>query len=277
MSSALHAPAARSTLLGLRRHANLIRELVARDVRDRYSGSWLGMIWALLTPIILIAIYSIVFGAVFGSRIPGMEAKHSGTFGFGVYLYSGLLVFTIFSEVLSKSPSLVWTNPNYVKKVVFPLEVLPIVALISALVHSILPFGVLLLAMFFILGSVPITAVLYPFAILLMLPMLMGLAWAIAALGAYVRDLGQLIGLVMTVLMFMSPIFFPVSKFPAWVQPFVRVNPITVIIELCNAALFGSPAPAVGSVVTYAVISIAIFFLGWKIFDACRAGFADVL
>ena len=99
----LHAPTTPATLRGLLSHGNLIRELVARDVRDRYSGSWLGMVWALITPMVLIAIYAIVFGAIFGSRIPGMETQHSGTFGFGVYLFSGLLVFTIFSEVLNKS------------------------------------------------------------------------------------------------------------------------------------------------------------------------------
>jgi lipopolysaccharide transport system permease protein len=107
--------------------------------------------------------------------------------------------------------------------------------------------------------------------------MLLGLAWAIAALGAYVRDLGQLITLAMTVLMFMSPIFVPLAKFPVWAQPIVRLNPICIPIELCNAALFGSPMPATGSVVTYAICSVAVFFTGWKIFEACRAGFADVI
>jgi lipopolysaccharide transport system permease protein len=273
----LHAPSAPATLRGLRQHANLIRELVARDVRDRYSGSWLGMVWALITPIVLIAIYSIVFGAIFGSRIPGMETQHSGTFGFGVYLFSGLLVFTIFSEVIGRAPAMIWSNANYVKKVVFPLEVLPVIAVISALVHSILPFAVLIVAEFFILDAVPATALLYPFALVLMLPMLLGLAWAIAALGAYVRDLGQLIGLIMTVLMFLSPIFVPVAKFPEWAQPIVRLNPICIVVELCNAALFGSPAPGAGTVITYVICSIAVFFAGWKIFEACRAGFADVI
>ncbi|HYC36860.1 MAG TPA: ABC transporter permease [Usitatibacter sp.] len=273
--SALHAPSSRATLPGLLPHVNLIRELVRRDVRERYSGSILGMVWALLTPIVLITIYSIVFGAVFGSRIPGMEK--SGTFAFGVYLYSGLLVYTIFGEVLGRSPTLIWSHPSYVKKVVFPLEVLPMVVLVSALVHSVLPFAVLILAMFLVLGSVPATALLYPLIVMLMLPMLMGFAWAIAALGAYVRDLGQVIALMLTVLMFLSPIFFPISKFPAWIQPFVRLNPICIPIELCNAALFGSPAPPMSALVVYVAASAALFFAGWKVFQVFRDGFADVI
>lgn len=275
--SSLHAPSTRQrSVLALWQHSNLIRELVARDLRDRYSGSWLGMVWTLVTPIVFITIYAIVFGAVFGARIPGMEDK-SGTFGFGVYLYSGLLVYTILAEVLSKSPTLVWSNPNYVKKVVFPLEILPVVVMVSAIVHSILPFAVLLVATYFILGSVPATAVFYPLAIVLALPMIQGLAWAIAALGAYVRDLGQVVSILVTVFMFMSPVFFPVAKFPPVVQPLVRLNPISVPVELANAALFASPLPPPGIVAGYAVASIVVFFLGWKVFQACRHGFADVI
>jgi lipopolysaccharide transport system permease protein len=148
---------------------------------------------------------------------------------------------------------------------------------ISSLVHSVLPFIVLLVAAYFVVGPLPATAALYPFAVLVMIPMLLGLGWAIAALGAYVRDLGQVITLAVTVFMFLSPIFVPVGKFPAWAQPLVRLNPVTVPIELCNAALFGTPAPGIETVLTYTVCSVAVCVIGWKIFAICRSGFADVV
>lgn len=257
-------------------NSNLLKELVRRDVRDRYSGSWLGIAWSLITPILLIVIYATVFGAIFGTRIPGME-KHESTFGFGVYLYSGLLVFSIFAEVVTRSPGLIYGNPNYVKKVVFPLELLPIVVLCSAFVNAALPLAVLLAATFVILGSLPPTAILYPFGLLLMVPMLVGLGWAISALGTYVRDLGHAIGLLVTVFMFLSPIFVPVAKFPAWAQPIVRTNPISVPIEICNGFLFNTPLPPLPVVIAYAFTSVVVLFAGWKVFSACRPGFADVL
>jgi lipopolysaccharide transport system permease protein len=264
-------------VLSVLQHRNLLRELVTRDLKERYSGSMLGMTWSVITPILLILIYAVVFGAIFGSKIPGMDAKHSGTYGFGVYLYSGLLVFTIFSEVLTKAPALVYGNANYVKKVVFPLEILPVVTVISALVHSIIPFVVLLVATFFIVGSLPATALLYPFAVALMVPMILGIGWMVSALGAYVRDLGQAIALLVTVLMFLSPIFVPVANYPRWAQPIVRSNPVSVPIELGNALLFGSALPPLSTIAVYAVCSIIIFFAGRRIFEACRPGFPDVI
>ncbi len=260
----------------LHNHA-LIREMVIREIKGRYRASLLGMLWFVLTPLFLITIYTIVFGVVFQVRTPVRAAQSTGVAEFGIYLFSGLLVFTIFSDVISRSSSLIVENVNYVKKVVFPLEILPVVVLLTALAHGLAAFLALLGAMLIVLGSVPPTAVLFPLVIMMLLPMLLGFSWVLAGVGTYVRDLSQFIGMVLTCTMFLSPIFIPLANFPGEFQTLVLLNPVSVVVETGRTMLFDTTLMPLGILATYLTLSCLVMFGGWVVFQKLRVGFADVL
>ena len=264
-------------LSSVRQHWRLIVSLTRRDLAERFQGSLLGPLWYLITPAILILTYTLVFGVVFKVRAPFARGAESSNVEFGLFLFSGLLIFTVFSDVVSRSSSLVVSKPNFVKKVVFPLEILSIVAVLSALAGGVLSFALLLLATLVLTGGVAVTSVLYLSALLLMIPMLVGLSWFLAALGTYVRDVAQIIGLLLTVVLFLSPVFTPLSAFPATVRAYLLLNPVSIPIELGHLTFFLRETPPLGSIAAYLGAALAVMSLGWAFFQKTRTGFADVL
>ena len=178
--------------------------------------------WSLFTPLFMLAVYTFVFGTVFKARwtppdTPAAGAEHA-TAEFAIVLFAGLIVFQLFGEVITRAPGLVLANVSYVKKVVFPLEILPVVAMASALFHSGVSLLVLFAAMLGFNGSIPVTAVLLPIVLAPYTGLILGLAWFLASLGVYVRDIGQILSTLVTALMFLSPIFFPPSALPEWMR-----------------------------------------------------------
>jgi lipopolysaccharide transport system permease protein len=215
---------------------------------------------------------------VFQSRWSG--AGHVGSnskFEFAIVLYAGLLVFNLFSECISRAPSLILSNANYVKKVVFPLEVLPWVALGSALFHVLIGFGVILV--FIVLAGMPLhaSAVLFPLVLLPLVPMIMGLCWLLSSVGVFFRDIGQIIGMALTALMFLSPIFYPTSALPESLQSLLYWNPLTFVIEQSRNVLIWGTLPDFGGLAVYSAVSLGVAWLGLLAFKAMRSGFADVL
>jgi lipopolysaccharide transport system permease protein len=250
--------------------------MVHRDIAGRYRGTLIGMLWSLLTPLFMLAVYTIVFGAVFKSRWTG-QAADTPPGEFAIILFAGLTVFQLFGEVINRSPSLVLTNVNLVKKVVFPLEILAPVALGSAVCHAAISLIVLLGAMLAVYGAVPLTAlwspvILAPYALLIL-----GLAWLLASLGVYYRDTSQVLGTLVTALMFLSPVFYPLSALPESLRPWLALNPIVFPVEATRAALVFGKSPDLGALLIYSLIAAATAASGYMWFQRTRRGFADVL
>lgn len=258
------------------KHRTLIGQFVRRDVLGRYRGSLFGLGWALLTPIIMLGIYTFVFVEIFNARW-GNGAAPANSSEFALQLFTGLIVFNLFAEVVSHAPTMVLEYPNLVKKVVFPIEVLPWAAVFTALFQFMLNLGVLMAAIIWMRESVYVTALALPLILLPFLALLLGLGWFLAATGVYLRDTAPLVGMLLTGMMFVSPIFYPASALPRWLQPFMQFNPLTVPIEQLRRILLEGHWPDWGPLGLYGCAACVLAFLGARWFQVTRQGFADVL
>ncbi|MBP9872314.1 MAG: ABC transporter permease [Nitrosomonas sp.] len=264
--------------LSLKRHYPLILQLIKREVVGRYRGSLLGMLWSLINPILMLAIYTFVFSVVFKIRMDQQDGSiYDDKFAFALVLFVGLIIFNLFSECLSRAPGLILANVNYVKKIIFPLEILPWVNLGSALFHASISFSVLLGFLLLIDHPIHWTSIYLPIIVLPLLFLIIGLSWFLASIGVFVRDIGQFIGLILTMLMFMSPIFYPASALPASVRDYLFLNPLTFIIEQTRTVILYGQSPNWIGLAAYYVIALLIAWAGMVWFEKTRKGFADVL
>jgi lipopolysaccharide transport system permease protein len=201
--------------------------MTLRDIYSRYRGSLVGLAWSFITPILLLLVYTFVFSVVFEARwnASGDESKTD----FAIILFAGMIVYNLFAELVNRAPGLVTSNVNYVKKVIFPLEILPWVALGSALFHTVISLFVLLLVQLILKLALPWTIIFFPLALLPLIFASVGFAWFLAALGVYVRDIGQVTGILTTILLFMSAVFYPVSALPEEYQIWLQINPLVPI------------------------------------------------
>ena len=257
------------------RNRQLITQMTRREVAGRYKGSALGLAWSFLNPVFMLAVYTFVFSTVFKARW-GLDASESKT-QFAVVLFVGMIVHGLFAEVLNRAPNLILTNVNYVKKVVFPLEVLAVVAIGAALFHSLISLSVLLAAFAIFNGFLHWTAIFIPLVLTPFVLLTLGLAWVLASLGAYLRDVGQSIGLITTVLMFLAPVFYPVTALPVNFRPWLLANPLTFIIEQARDVLIWGHMPDWIGLGVYTLVAIAVVWAGFFWFQKTRKGFADVL
>lgn len=258
---------------------SLILSLTRREIAGRYRGSLFGLLWSLLTPLLMLAIYTFVFGVVIRARWStpsGASAEHS-TAEFAVILFAGLMMFQFFSESVGSSPGLIVNNKNYVKKIVFPVKILPVVSAGACLFHTLISLGVLLVFVWGVYGFIPWTAILAPLVLAPLVLLSLGLSWLLAAAGVYFRDIGQVVPPLLTAMMFLSPIFFPRTALPDWLQPYLSLNPLTIPVEsLREVAVFGRQ-PDWSDLGLYAIAAVAVAVLGERFFQAVRRGFADVL
>ncbi len=256
------------------RNRGLAKALVQREVVGRYRGSFMGILWSFFNPVFMLLIYTFVFSVVFKARWnSGSDSKTE----FALVLFAGLIVFNLFAECFNRAPSLILSNVNYVKKVVFPLEILPWVAMGSAMFHTLISLGVWLIAYLIFFGVPHLTILLLPFIILPLLLFILGITWGLASLGVYLRDVSQFIGLFTTVLMFLSPVFFPSTALPEKYRHLMLLNPLTPAIEQARDVLFWGKVPDLIMLLVYLLISILIAWLGFAWFQKTRKGFADVL
>ncbi|MCG5238967.1 ABC transporter permease [Azospirillum doebereinerae] len=255
-------------------HRRLILRLSKREVDARYRGSMLGVVWAVLTPLLMLAVYTFVFTTIFQARW-GKAGDSSGEFA--LLLFSGLILFTVFSECVNRAPGLLLENVSYIKKVVFPLEILPVVGLVVALFNAGLSFAILLVFYLVVLGLPPVTTLLLPLVLAPLCLMTLGVSWFLAASGIFLRDIRQVVGVAVSVLMFLSPIFYPISAVPDRFRWVIHLNPLTGILEQARELLFwGSvPAPLEWALATLAGWLCA--WLGYAWFMKTRRGFADVV
>jgi lipopolysaccharide transport system permease protein len=264
----------REIVASLWRNRSLLKASIKREVLGRYRGSVMGVLWSFFNPVFMLIVYTFVFSVVFQARwSSGSESKTE----FALVLFAGLLVFNLFAECINRAPGLIVGNQNYVKKVVYPLEILPWVGLGAALFHGAVSLGVWLIAYLIFFGLPHATMLYLPLILLPFGLFIMGLSWALASLGVYLRDVGQFIGLLTTVLMFLSPIFYPASALPEAYRPLLYMNPLTPVIEQTRDVLFWGKAPDFAMLGIYLVATSLIAWLGFAWFQKTRKGFADVL
>jgi lipopolysaccharide transport system permease protein len=257
---------------------SLIRSLATREVVGRYRGSFMGILWSFFNPVFMLLVYTFVFSVVFKAKwSAGSVVSNDSKTEFALVLFAGLIVFNLFAECFNRAPSLILANVNYVKKVVFPLEILPWIALGSALFHAAISLSVWLVAYLIFVGLPQLTVLWLPFIALPLLLFIMGLSWVLAALGVYLRDVSQLTGMATTTLMFISPIFYPASALPEKYRQVLYLNPITPAIELVRDVLYWGKAPNLIMLTIYTIVTSVLAWLGFAWFQKTRKGFADVI
>ena len=256
-------------------HRQLIKQMAWREVIGRYKGSFIGLFWSFINPVLMLAVYTFVFSVIFKARwgIDGGDSKTS----FALILFVGLIVHGLLAEVLNRAPSLIVSNVNYVKKVIFPLEILAAISLLAASFHSMVSILVLLLASAAINFYLPWTVVLLPVVILPLIILIVGLSWILASLGVFIRDIGQTIGIITTVMFFLAPVLYPLSAMPEKYHPYILANPLTFIIEQAREVLIYGHLPNWSGLGIYMLIAIGIAWAGYAWFQKTRKGFADVL
>jgi len=256
------------------RNRQLIWQLATREVIGRYRGSFLGLLWSFFNPLLLLCVYTFVFSVVFRAKWHEQAESHTE---FAVMLFAGLIVYSIFAECVNRAPGLILGNVNYVKKVVFPLESLPWVIMGATVFHSLVSVLVLVLMSLSVHGAIHWTVILFPLVVFPLVLVTMGLCWFLASLGIFLRDLGQVVLILTTALIFMTPVFYPAGNLPDAVRPYVLLNPLSFVIEQARAVLIRGELPNWPGLACYAALSIIVAWLGLLWFQKTRHGFADVL
>lgn len=257
------------------RHRELICRLGEREIQSRYRGSILGLSWSFVQPLTMLAVYTLVFSQVFKARWG--TGNELGPLAFAVNLFAGLIVFNLFSECLNRAPGLILANPNYVKKVIFPLEVLAPVAIGTAGFHALTSLLVLVIFELMAYGRIPSSFLWLP---LVWTPFLLGtlaITWILSALGVFVRDIGQLVGVIVSMLMFLSPIFFPLSALPARWLPILQLNPLAHVIEETRVVTIVGHAPSITYIIVGIIVSMVACEVSYRSFQRAKPAFADVI
>lgn len=267
----------RGLISSFSRNHTLIARMAKREVIARYRGSVIGLAWSFVNPVLLLLVYTFVFSVVFKARWGDVGIANSDTGSFAIVIFAGMVVHALFSECFVRSPVLVTGNANFVKKVVFPLEVLSWVALGSATFHAAVSLLVLIGGQLVVTGQLPVTVLLLPLIFLPLMLITLGLSWFFAAAGVYFRDLSQVSGFISTVMMFLSPVFYPLSTIPAEYRWAFYLNPLTFAIEATRELLILGQLPSLLAWCVYSVISVLIAWIGFAWFQKTRRGFADVL
>ena len=257
------------------RNRRLTYALAKREVLGRYRGSVLGLLWSFFNPLFMLAVYTFVFSVIFQARW-GAGGSSSKT-EFALLLFAGLIVFNLFAECFNRAPSIILGNTNFVKKVVFPLEILPFVGLLSAFFHTSISVAVWLVAYMLFFGIPHPTAILLPLVLMPFCFFLMGLSWTLASLGVFLRDVSQLVAVFTTAVLFLSPIFYPTNAFPEGYRFIFYLNPLTTVVDQARDVLFWGKLPDFSALGVYWVTTMGIAWLGFVWFQKTRKGFADVL
>lgn len=258
-------------VLNLVRHRHLLGQLIKRDVLLRYRGAMFGVLWVFLNPLLMLAIFAFVFGQIFQARWPQQQEG----LPFWLILYCGLIVFNVFGETVARSPTAVRGFPSYVKKIIFPLEILPLVPLGAALVHA--AFNLLILAAALAwTGHLSAGILLFPLLLLPVVLLGIGMGWFVAAWGVFLKDMSQIAPLFVQMLLFLSPVFYPAAAVPEALRPLYLYNPLGAVIEAARAAALGLSVPW-AAWTTALALGASAALLGHAFFQHSRDEFADVL
>lgn len=256
------------------RYRYLAWEMTKREILGRYRGASFGLLWSLISPFLMLMIYTLAFGYILKGRWPG---SNGSTTDFALILFTGLVVHGFFAECFTRSALLIVGNANYVKKVVFPLELLVWSMAFSALFHLLVNLGVLLLLKLLLHGDLPWVVVLLPLVLLPLLLLTAGISLACAALGVYLRDIGQVAGVIATAMLFLSSAIVPLESVPSSYRWVFLLNPLTFIINQCREIVIWGRLPDWFGLGVYLVVALVMLIMGALVFRKMRGGFADVL
>lgn len=253
-------------------HGQLLARLVPTDIQARYLGSTFGVFWSFASSLLILLAYWFFLGVVLKARWGNAPSVQ-----YPVILFSGLILHQFFAEVIGRAPTLIIANSSYVRKVVFPVEVLPWVTVATASFHLAVNLAILLVGQLLIVHSVPLTWLWLPVVVLPLLPMTVGFSWLVSSLGAYLRDISHIVPLILTVMMFLSPIFYSMDMVPQRFRPFLLLNPLTVVMEQGRRVAIEGKAPDFALMAAYTVVSLLVMQFGYLWFSRTKKGFADVL
>jgi lipopolysaccharide transport system permease protein len=260
--------------LKFKKNRGLIYSLLKREILSRYKGSFLGVLWPFILPLIMLGVFSFVFGIIFKPK--WLELSES-KLDFPLLIFLGLIIFNLFAESLSRAPNLIVWNVSYVKKIVFPLEILPLVSIGSALFHATIGLFVWVVFYFFFYDRLNETSILLPLVLLPLVILTIGISWVLSSVGVYVRDCSHVMGSIISGLMFVSPIFYPLDSVPEKYRFIIQINPISIPIEMTREVLFFGNVPSPKIYLLYLLISTLIAIFGYIFFQKTRKGFSDVL
>jgi lipopolysaccharide transport system permease protein len=255
------------------RHRELIARLVGREFAVRFRGSFLGVLWAIMTPVLTVIVYAFVFGIVFNSKWGDATSKSN----FVSILMLGIIVHGIFAEAIGRAPSLILGHVNYVKKVIFPLEVLPVMAVVGVLMNATIGLFIVVALNLIVSHEVQPTIVFLPLILLPYLVLITGFVLFLSSIGVYLRDLSHLVGFFVTVSLFMTPIFYPISAVPEPYRQFLYLNPLTFTVEAARAVTLFGAMPNWTGLAIYSGIALICAWIGLYWFQRARNGFADVI
>jgi lipopolysaccharide transport system permease protein len=269
-----HPTSLKSLVQSVRKNRELILQMTKRNLIGKYKGSIFGLLWSFLNPLILLSIYTFAFSVVFKAK---WGLAEEGILDFALILFASLTVFNLFGEILKDSPTLILSQPNYVKKVIFPLEILPVVNLLTALVHTCISILIFIIFFGFAHKSIPWTLVFLPIIFLPLLLISLGLSFFLASMGVFLRDIGYFMTHIITILLFTSPVFFPLDRIPPMFQKILFLNPVAYILEEARAIMVFGKIPDWKILSIYTLVGFILTILGFWWFQKTRKGFADVL
>jgi lipopolysaccharide transport system permease protein len=256
-------------------YRGLIWMMSRREVAARYKGSVVGIGWAFVQPLLMLGVYTFVFSVIFNARWGlGTDETRSS---FALVLFLGLITFRVFSEMLNVSSDMVVRNSNFVKKVLFPLEILPVVQLLSILIHALLSLLIVIIGALFILHHIPLTALLLPIIWLPVILFSLACGYYLAAVGVFFRDIRANTNVLTTVLFYASGIFYPISAVPEKFQILLKMNPIAILVEYSRKVFFWGITPDWSAYVVWLSVSVVMCVSGFVCFMKVKRAFADVL
>jgi len=255
-------------------HRDLITSFSKREVLLKYRGSFLGILWSFLNPLLMLLVYTFVFSEIFNAK---WNTASDSKIEFAIIIFCGLITFSIFGDVVSRSPNLILGNTNYVKKVVFPLEILPVVALGSAIINSLISLFILVLCIGVFMNEIHWTLIFIPLVLSPLLLISLGLGWLLSSLGVYFRDITQVVTIAVQALMLLSPIMYPATMIPKDLLFIYYLNPIGYVVEDMRRIMIWGQLPEWNSLGIELLIGILVFYLGYIWFQKTKAGFSDVI
>jgi len=263
-----------SALRSLVVNRHLIWQLARRDVLARYRGSMIGIAWSFITPLLMLTIYTFFFTEIFKARWGGGGGSRGS---FATAMFVGLIIYGAFSECASRAPQLILSNTNYVKKIIFPLDILSVASVLASLFHALISLVVYIGFMLVFVGSIPATFFFFPLVFFPLLVISLAASWVLCSLGVYVRDIGQTVGVLLMVMMYTSPIFFPIEAVPEKYRGYLEINPLTFLVEQARSVLLWGKMPDFNGLAIYTLEAFAAAFVAFALFQKTRRGFADVL
>lgn len=257
-------------------HRHLLQQFLRRELEAKYKGSALGMVWAIITPLVMMLVYTFVFTAIFNAKWDKADGP-SSTADYSLMLFTGFIAYNCFAESVLKAPLLVVGFPNLVKKVVFPIEIMPISVVGSLVVHTLCSLVILFAGILIIQGTLHLTTLWLPLCYIPLIALSLGVSWLVASLGVFLQDIGQFVTVAMQLIFFLTPIVYPITMPPAVIRPFLYLNPLTSIIENFRAVLVTGVSPDWWSLIPVTLVCLAIMMLGYAFFMKSKRAFADVI